>query len=348
MDLVTQGVVGAAMASAAAPARESHRAALIGLGAGLLPDADALIRSAEDPLLVLEYHRHFTHALVMVPAVALVAAAVFWLILRRLPVAQPLPFGRTYGYAVLGASLAGFLDACTNYGTHLWWPFVDAPVAWSIISILDPVFTLLLLVPLGIGLVQRKRRVVRWGLALAASYLLLGTLQHQRAEAVAKELAQTRGQAVERLIVKPTIANLVLWRVLTVTDDRVYADAVRVGLGSPRTYSGTAAPLFDPKRDALHGPDAPEAPPAVQRDVQRFMRFADGVVVRHPERPQVIGDARFAMLPTRLTPLWGLAVDPDAEPAVRFVTDRSLSPEGREQFVDMLLGRPLPSNDEAP
>jgi len=340
MDLVTQGIAGAAMASAAAPAQEHRRAALIGLGAGLLPDADALTRSAEDPLLVLEYHRYITHALLMVPVMALAAATVFWLGARGLPIDRRLSFGRVYRYALLGTSLAGLLDACTSYGTHLWWPFTDTPVAWSIISILDPVFTLLLAVPLGIGLVRRRRRVARWGLALAAAYLLLGWGQHQRAEAMAEQLARERGLPVERLIVKPTIANLVLWRALTVTHERVYTDAVRAGVGSSRTYPGTSAPLFDP--------DSMEAPPAVQRDVHRFVRFADGVVVRHPERPEVIGDARFSMLPTTLTPLWGLAVDTTADPPIRRVTDRSLSPEERRQFLAMLRGRLVPLEGKRP
>ncbi len=345
MDLVTQGVVGAAMASAAAPAQESRRAALIGLGAGLLPDADILIRSSADPLLVLEYHRHFTHAVVMVPVVALIAAVLFGLVARYppfLPSSQEdgLPRRRIYGYALLGASLAGVLDACTSYGTHLWWPFTNEPVAWSVISIVDPVFTLLLVVPLGVGLIRRRRQVVRWGLTLAAAYLLLGVMQHQRAEAVAQELASSRGHVVERLIVKPTIANLVLWRALTVTDDRVYADAVRVGVGSSRVYPGTSARRYHP--DSLDGP------PAVRRDVQRFVRFADGVVVRHPERADVIGDARFSMLPTTIAPMWGLAVTPSREPAVRHVTDRSLSEEGRQQFVAMVLGRSLTPNNDHP
>lgn len=323
------------MASAAAPGPESRRAALVGLGAGLLPDADVLIRSAADPLLVLEYHRHFTHALVMVPVVALVAAVAFWLVLRR-----RLPFRRVYGYALLGASLAGVLDACTSYGTHLGWPFLDEPVAWSIIAIFDPVFTLLLGLPLVLGLVRQRPHVVRWGLALAAGYLLLGVVQQQRAEAVVRDLADQRGLVAERFIVKPTLANLVLWRALTVTEGRVYADAVRVGLGSSRVYPGASASLFELA-------DIDDAPRAVQRDVRRFVRLADGVVVRHPERPDVLGDARFSMLPTTVTPMFGLAVDPAAEPPVAFVTDRSLSPEGRERFLAMLLGRPL-SPDRTP
>mgnify|MGYP006274268945 FL=1 len=346
MDLVTQGVVGAAMAAAAAPASETRRAAFIGLGAGLLPDADVLIRSSTDPLLVLEYHRHFTRALVMVSVIALIAALLFGLAARYGPIGDPqagdgsLPFRRVYGYALLGASLAGVLDACTSYGTHLWWPFSEAAVSWSIIAILDPVFTLLLGVPLAIGLVRRQRHVMRWGLVLAAGYLLLGLVQHQRADAVARGLAETRGHAVDQLIVKPTIANLVLWRVLTVTDERVYADAIRVGVGANRVYPGTSSTLY--------AADSTDAPPAIQRDVQRFIRFADGVVVRHPEQPHVVGDARFSMLPTTLTPMWGVAVTPSAEPPVQRVTDRSLSEEGRQQFVDMLFGRPLPQKNDRP
>lgn len=346
MDLVTQGVVGAAMASAAAPDSETRRAAFIGLGAGLLPDADVLIRSSTDPLLVLEYHRHFTHALVMVPVIALIAALVFGLAARYMPLGDrppsdsDVPFRCIYGYALLGASLAGVLDACTSYGTHLWWPFSESAVSWSIISILDPVFTLLLGVPLAIGLVRRRRRMMRWGLALAAGYLLLGLVQHQRADAIARELAETRGHAVEQLIVKPTIANLVLWRALTVTDGRVYADAVRVGIGSSRVYPGTSATLYTP--------DSTDAPPTIQRDVRRFVRFADGVVVRHPEQPDVIGDARFSMLPTTLTPMWGVTVTPSTEPPVQRVTDRSLSEEGRRQFGAMLFGRPLPQKNDRP
>ena len=51
MDIATQGLAGATLAQAFAPERHHRRATLIGLGAGLLPDADVLISSAADPLL---------------------------------------------------------------------------------------------------------------------------------------------------------------------------------------------------------------------------------------------------------------------------------------------------------
>ena len=57
MDPLSQGVLGA---SAAQSTSRSHtgRAAIIGLLAGMAPDADVFIRSVEDPLLALEFHPH--------------------------------------------------------------------------------------------------------------------------------------------------------------------------------------------------------------------------------------------------------------------------------------------------
>lgn len=332
MDLLTQGIVGATLAQAGAPARDARLAAGVGFGAGLLADADALIRSGEDPLLVLEYHRHFTHALAFIPLGALVAAALLWPFLRR-----RLAFPRLYLYAFLGYALAGVLDACTSYGTHLLWPFSDERIAWSVIAIVDPVFTLLLLVPLAIGWRRRRPAAARLGLALAALYLALGAVQHQRALEAARELAASRGHRPERLIVKPTLANLVLWRSVYIDAGAAHADGVRVGLpGSVTIYAGESAVLVDASQPL---PAAPAGSRSLA-DVQRFARFADGYAALHPAKPLVIGDVRYGMLPTSVTPLWGIELDaanPDAH--ARFVTERTLTPATRQRFVDMLLGR---------
>jgi inner membrane protein len=332
MDLLTQGVLGAALAQSAAQKQETRIAAGVGFAAGLLADADTLIRSASDPLLELEFHRHFTHALAFVPVGALVAAAILWPFLRK-----RIAFPRLYLYAFLGYALAGFLDACTSYGTHLFWPFSEGRVSWSLISIVDPVFTLLLAVPLAIGVIRQRARAAQVGLALAAAYLSLGFLQHERAATAAQALAVERGHRPERLLVKPTFGNVLLWRSTYIADGRIHADGIRIGLGEARVYRGESAELFDPARDL------PWAPPGsgARLQAERFMRFADGYAARHPARPELIGDARYAMLPTRVAPLWGVVYDgnrPDA--GVRFVTDRALTPEMRQRFLDMLYGRP--------
>ena len=331
MDLFTQGVLGAALAQAAAPQREARIAAGVGFAAGLLADADVLIGSAADPLLALEYHRHFTHALAFVPVGALVAAAILWPFMRG-----RIAFAWLYLYCLLGYSLSGVLDACTSYGTHLFWPFSGERVAWSIISIIDPLFTLLLAVPLVAGIAGRRPRAAQVGLALAAGYLALGVLQHERAETAAQALAAERGHRPERLLVKPTLGNLLLWRSIYVVDGRAHVDGVRVGLGGARTYPGSSVALLDPARDL------PAIPPGskARADTERFIAFSAGFAVLRPGNPAFVGDIRYSLLPDRIEPLWGIVYE-GAGPAttVRFVTERTVTPEARRRFLDMLLGR---------
>ena len=224
VDIVTQAALGAVLAQTAAPPRETRIAALVGAAAAMLADADTLIGSADDPLLVLEYHRHFSHALAFAPVGALIAALLLWPLLRR-----RLRAARLYAYALLGYVTAGALDACTSYGTHLWWPFADTRVAWSIVAVVDPLFTLVLLGGLAVGLWHRRARPARAALALAGAYLLLGVVQQGRATAAARADITTRGASAERLIVKPTMGNLVLWRAVWVADGRGGATDRRPG-----------------------------------------------------------------------------------------------------------------------
>ncbi|MEK7791756.1 MAG: metal-dependent hydrolase, partial [Pseudomonadota bacterium] len=207
MDLLTQGLLGSTMAQSGARQQETRLATGIGFFAGIVADADILIQSANDPLLNIEFHRHFTHSLFFVPLGALIAALLLWPFLRR-----RLPFVRLYLFALLGYCLSGVLDAFTSYGTHLLWPLSDARVAWNTISVIDPVFTLILLIAGVVAFRKYTHTAARIGLLLAAVYMSFGWMQLQRAETVAETLIVERGHRTEALLVKPTLANLVLWR----------------------------------------------------------------------------------------------------------------------------------------
>ena len=78
MDPFTQGIVGTTVAQTATKKNTLVIASVIGLLSGLAPDLDIFIRSSTDPLLFLEYHRHFTHSLIFIPIGALICATVFF------------------------------------------------------------------------------------------------------------------------------------------------------------------------------------------------------------------------------------------------------------------------------
>lgn len=336
MDLLTQGLLGAALAQAGAKRNEARVAAGAGFVAAILADADVLISSAQDPLLNIEFHRHFTHSLVFIPVGGLLAALILWPLLRR-----RLRFGRLLLFTLLGYATSGLLDACTSYGTHLLWPFDDTRIAWSIIAIIDPVFSLFLLLAVALGLRYCKPGPARVGLVLAGAYLLIGAWQHHRAYEIATGLAAERGHQAERVLVKPTMANLLLWRSVYQSADRFHIDAIRIGLfADNRIYPGTQARRFVPERDK---PELVAGSP-LSHDIRRFLILSNDFVAEDPLRDNVLIDVRYSMLPTRLAPLWGIDMNLDStDQHARFVTYRDRPDDIRQRYMAMLLGRDLPA-----
>ena len=78
MDPISQGSLGAALAQSTSNKDNVKAATLFGCFGGLAPDLDILISSSTDPLLFLEFHRQFTHALIFIPIGALLVTAVLY------------------------------------------------------------------------------------------------------------------------------------------------------------------------------------------------------------------------------------------------------------------------------
>ena len=332
MDILTHGLLGGTLAQSCSRKGETRTATAVGFLAALLADADALIRSTTDPLLTLEYHRQFTHSLVFIPAGALLAALILWPALKIFK--RPLGFKRIYLYALLGCATSGFLDACTSYGTHLLWPFTGERIAWSIVPIFDPLFSLILGAAMYFGLRRRKTLPARIGLLLAAAYLSVGWFQHQRAEEAMRMIAALRGHEAEKLTVKPTMGNLLLWRSIYRTNGIYYVDAVRAG-NAVKIYPGETARAFDEKRDL----PALSTDSVLYNDIRRFEFFSDGYLALHPEDTTLLGDVRFAMLATSTRPLWGIRLDmQNPQTHAQFETSRRMPQEEIDRFTGMLRG----------
>lgn len=333
MDLLTQGLLGAAMAQSVARQQEVRIASGIGLFAGMIADADILIRSSDDPLLNIEFHRHFTHSIFFVPMGALLVSLLLWLLLR-----SRLSFSRLYVLSFAGYCLAGVLDALTSYGTHLLWPWRDDRVALNIISVIDPVFTLILLLTVVLAFKKSAIRVARIGLLLATAYLCLGWIQLQRAEAQAVVLIKERAHTKERLLVRPTLANLVLWRSIYEHDGRLYVDAIRVGfLSAPQVYPGNSIKKFVLERDL----GALPVSSVLATDIERFRVFSAGWLGIHPAQPDVLVDVRYASLPNSVDPMWAIKIDRERSwEHASFMVSRDSSRETREKFLGLIMGMP--------
>lgn len=330
MDLITHGVLGAATTLALARKHELKSAAAVGFVAAMLPDADTLIQSAEDSLLRLEYHRQFTHSLIFLPIGSLLGALLFHFLLK-----QKLPFLRVYLFALAAYASALILDTCTSYGTQLLWPFSGERFAWRIVSIVDPLASVALIAGVAFALAKQSSRVAVVSIVFIAGYFSLGLMQRGMAEQQAFALAAQRGHEVTRLEVKPTMANLLLWRSVYQADGFYYIDAIRVGLSGSTVYQGGTARAFDVSREF----PALSQDSVLYRDIQRFHSYSSGYVVRHPRRPTLLGDIRYAMMPNGLAPLWGIETNGGPEQHARYEDVRDVNVDKVALFLDMLAGR---------
>ena len=314
MDPLTHALAGAAAARVVAGRRLGSAALLPGVVGGLLPDADAAIRSSADPLLYAEFHRHCTHSLAFIPLGG-VAASLPWLVRHATR-------GQWRAYVMAGTAAYathGLIDASTTYGTLLLWPFSTTRVSWDAIAIVDPLFTLILAAGVAGAYWRRTALPAALALLLCSVYLFAGTSARDRALEIQRRIAVARGHTIVRGAVFPGFASNLLWRSLYLADDTLHMDRIRVPWSGPATVrTGPSVPAL---RAVDLSPDV-RTDPRLARDAARFTWFADGWIARAPGDPGLIADARYSESADRFEPVWGIRLNVPGPVPVAWV-DRS-------------------------
>jgi len=331
MDPLSQALAGGIAAQVVAKPKNLRFAFLIGALTAMLADLDIFIRSSTDPILSLEYHRHFTHSLIFVPVGGLIGALLFGLILKRFS------FKERFTWASLGYLTAAPLDACTSYGTHLYWPFSAERTAWHLISIVDPIFTGTILILSLWALIRNKKYLCNIAVAFSLIYLLCGVTQRDKAEEVASTLASERSHQAERLSVKPSLGNIFLWRSIYREKDQFFVDAILLKpFSEPKIYTGGQAPAIDVEKEFANLSEDSR----LKKDIKRFAFFSDYYLSYHPKSQNILGDLRYAMLPNSVEPLWGIIIDRD-EPNehIKNTHFRRANKKNWSELWRMLLGK---------
>jgi inner membrane protein len=218
MDSLSQAALGAAIAVAVMGRRTAlWKAAAFGAAAGTLPDLDVVIDHG-DPILNMVLHRGETHAL-------------FWLALFSLPLgalvaglARERSQWRRWWAAMAAVLLTHpLLDAVTIYGTQLALPFSNHPFGLGSLFIIDPAYTLPLLLGLIAALALGRRpaalRFNAAGLVLSTAYIGWSLAAQAHVEGVARESLAAQGLQADRLLVTPTPFNTIAWRIVAVDED---------------------------------------------------------------------------------------------------------------------------------
>ncbi|MEZ4703448.1 MAG: metal-dependent hydrolase [Rhodothermales bacterium] len=266
MDSLTQLALGAAIGEATLGKREGNKAILWGAIIGTVPDLDIMLYPFIDEVQELAVHRGLSHSIFF--------AVGFSLLLGRLLVSV---YGgkRTSWLAwawmsFLALLTHALLDSFTHYGTQLFQPFSNYPVAFNTISIIDPLYTVPLLVGV-VGALFLKRRDPRrqWlnraGLLLSTAYLALTVVNKAHVTSRFSEALDQQYGGFERLTTNPSLFNNLLW-----TGIAERADTLLVGTYSLLDDAGPIRFEALPKRTGLIAPYLGDTP------VQRLLWFSRG------------------------------------------------------------------------
>ena len=223
MDSVTQFVLGAAIGEATlkpSSLNSTPDKPRFGLGAfllgglfGTLPDLDVLARPFLNGPEALGFHRGLSHSLFFCSLITLPLA----LLLKRVYPKLGLSLKRWSVFVWLALNTHWMIDSLTTYGTQVFLPFSDFPVNVGSVFIIDPLYTVPLLVGTLVSLFRnRDGRPIRpsgvlFALGISTFYLLLtlgskyAVLQRFKASLARESIAY------DQLITVPTPFNSILW-----------------------------------------------------------------------------------------------------------------------------------------
>ena len=287
MDSITQIALGAAVGEAVLGRKIGNKAMLWGAIAGTLPDLDVFVPLG-DVVKDFTYHRSASHSLLML---ALATPLLVWLINKIHPALREHRV-RWLVLVYLAFATHVLLDSCTTYGTQIFWPVSNLPVAWSTIFIIDPLYTLPLLVGVIAALVMtrdtnRGHLVNRAGLIVSSLYLAWTVVASFAAESSFKSALQSQSITHEKLYSSPAPFSSLLWRAVVI-DDGGYYEAY---------YS-----LLDETRDIRfnHYPSDRELLTGIEDHwpVQRLQWFSRGIyAVNRLQDDIIISDLRMGVEP---------------------------------------------------
>jgi membrane-bound metal-dependent hydrolase YbcI (DUF457 family) len=217
MDSMTHILTGGVIARAIDDQKVGTWGTIAGLAVGFFPDTDVVLRLINQQFY-LEFHRDFTHSLILIPFYALFFSWVFVKLSKR-------PHFWSY-YKICLPVLAShvLLDLFTSYGTMIFSPFFEHRYALDLVFVIDLIFSGIIIFPFIVSLFwkRRSRLTCRGALIGLGVYVFFCWMQHGRALELTKTFAHNLDEEVLKTASLPQPLSPFRWANYIETEDRVY------------------------------------------------------------------------------------------------------------------------------
>lgn len=292
MDLVTQGLLGATVGYASSSKDISPKKALsYGAMFGLLPDIDVVFKYfSTSPLAEIFYHRGITHSIFFAPFIAFIAGIIMEL-------KQKGAFKDWFWLSFWAVLTHPLLDLFTTYGTQLLQPISNHRFSLNAIPIIDPLYSVPLIVSIIIIAKSKNDFFPRIfnavTLFLTSAYLLLGVAQYEQAKLRVLEEAKEN---------KWCGHYEVFTGLFSIFQRRaVFYDGDYVHIAHFSNLSNDKIRWVTFKQSDLT---------IDSEDIQAFKWFSKGhILVQPQDNGYLLRDIRFGVEPHPMDGLWGIEID---------------------------------------
>ena len=222
MDSLTQVALGSAVGYAVLGNKVGRKAVAWGAILGTLPDLDVFLPYGGS-VEAFTYHRGFSHSLFVH---LLISPLIVWLILKIHTGMQAYKV-RWFWLVFLCLSTHALLDSLTVYGTQLMWPLSEYPFAVSSMFIIDPLYTLPLLVGVISTLIPKitaptAYKINAITLTVSTLYLCCSLILKVVIDDKVNTALQNKDITVNEYISTPAPFTTLLWRVVVMSDGKYY------------------------------------------------------------------------------------------------------------------------------
>ena len=283
MDSLTQIALGIATAELVAGKKLGNKTFLYGAILGTIPDLDIVVGKFLSDVGGASIHRGLSHSLLFFIFLSPIlgwAIAAFEKNKINFKNATLLVFWCLVTHVVL--------DVFTSWGTQVFWP-LHHRFALKTIFVIDPLYTVPLVIALifvwkNTDFVVRQKHLIR-GLFISSTYLLLTAILKLFAVQQFETALQQQQLGYEKLIVKPTAFNCILWNANVATSEGYYLADYSLFDSQPIRFT------FYPKNQELEQKlvDSP--------DFQQLKKISEGwYLVSTQDHRLYFNDLRFGLL----------------------------------------------------
>jgi inner membrane protein len=282
MDSLTQIVLGGAVGYAVLGNKVGSKAAIYGAVLGTLPDLDVFLPYSGE-VEAFTYHRGFSHSILVQ---LLISPFIVWLIIKYHQ-ATAIYKNHWFWLVFLCLSTHGILDSFTVYGTQLLWPITEYPFAVSNLFIIDPMYTLPLLVAFIVIFLpsvkpKRTSKINHFALAISSLYICWSLAAKFYIDKKVELALSDRQINTHHYLSTPAPFSTLLWRVMVMSDDQYYEGYVSIFDSSS-----------DVSLDAYHSSDFLLYNIKDEWDVQRLQWFTKGFYsVKQQQQNIILSDLR--------------------------------------------------------